>query len=59
MVSQDSLDFKVWTPYVELGYDVADHSIKISIKGLPFHMWKNDAEEMYPYCAVSLLHMRQ
>jgi len=34
--------------------DVADHSIKISIKCLSFHMWKNDVEEIYPYCTCVL-----
>lgn len=44
----------MWHPLDELGYDVADHHIYISIQGLPQHLWKKEVVDqiLHPYCAL-------
>ncbi|CAO2198505.1 unnamed protein product [Urochloa humidicola] len=49
--------FSIWHPMDDLGYDVADHHVFVSISGLPQHMWKESVVEqiLHPYCALSYL----
>ncbi|CAN6198999.1 unnamed protein product, partial [Urochloa humidicola] len=39
------VQFKIWNPMDDLGYDVADHHVYVSISGLPMHLWKTDVVE--------------
>jgi hypothetical protein len=48
------MSFKIWHPVDDLGYDVADHQIYVSIEGLPLHLWKKDIVVLilHPYCTL-------
>lgn len=54
ITSGASIKFRQWLPTDELGFDVAEQRVRISITHLPLHVWSAAAVEhiLSPYCGV-------